>query len=282
MITVEEKIFNVTTIENNIEVVPVEQETVIVEVNASIPGAKGENATINGLNTLEIVAGENIEIEQEEGTLTVNATATPQIQSDWSEVDNTKKSYIKNKITKLSELENDIEETDPIYTADKPNIALKSEIPAVQIQSDLAQEDDTQVDYVKNKHANYITTTLYEEGEEGEQIPVYEGTVEEVLNLYLSMINETYESLSDQIDRKQDSLEDIQIMIERSQWTNNECLKYISQINSDDKVWYSPTEYSYNDFINAEIRMTEQGSGYVKFKCETTPEEDINIIIRRA
>ena len=51
---------------------------------------------------------------------------------------------------------------------------------------------------------------------------------------------------------------------------------------ADDKIWYSPTTDSYDDFVESEIRMTEQGNGYVKFKCETTPVEDINIIIRRA
>lgn len=153
--------------------------------------------------------------------------------------------------------------------------------PAVQIQSDLAQEDDTQVDYVKNKHANYIQAILYEEDEEGEQIPVYEGTANEIFNLFLYMINDTYESLSNQIDNKQDTLEDILTTITRSQWINNERKVYCS-VMEDNKIWYSPTTDSYDDFVEAEIRMIEQGNGYVKFKCETTPEEDINIIIRRA
>lgn len=151
-----------------------------------------------------------------------------------------------------------------------------------QTQSDLAQEDDTQVDYVKNKHADYIKATLYEEDEEGEQIPIYEGTANEVFNLYLSMINDTYDSLYDEIDQKQDTIEDIAITIVRSQWRNNEVIFYTSDVTPESKLWYSPTNESYNDFVEAEIRMTEQGYGQVKFRCETTPEEDINIIIRRA
>jgi hypothetical protein len=153
--------------------------------------------------------------------------------------------------------------------------------PAVQIQSDLAQEDDTQVDYVKNKHANYIKATLYGEDEEGEQIPIYEGTVEELLNMYLYMISENYESLYDEIDQKQDPLEDISVTIYYSSWVDNEVTVYCN-VMADDKIWYSPTNESYDDFVEAEIRMIEQNYGFVKFKCETTPEEDINIIIRRA
>lgn len=39
-------------------------------------GAKGEDAKINGVNTINIVAGENVNIEQEDDTLTINATDT--------------------------------------------------------------------------------------------------------------------------------------------------------------------------------------------------------------
>lgn len=38
------------------------------------PGEKGENATINGQNALEIVAGENVNIEQQGGTMTISST----------------------------------------------------------------------------------------------------------------------------------------------------------------------------------------------------------------
>jgi hypothetical protein len=151
-----------------------------------------------------------------------------------------------------------------------------------QTQSDLAQEDDTALDFVKNKHADYIQATLYEEGEEGEQIPAYEGTVEEVLNLYLYIINDAVESLGNSIDRKQDPIEDITIWISHSQWNNKEVIIYTSDVTPESKLWYSPTNESYNDFVDAEIRMIEQDYGRVKFRCETTPEEDINIIIRRA
>jgi hypothetical protein len=220
MIKVEEKIFKVVAENECHKVVAVEPITRTIEVNSSIPGAKGEQGP----------AGE---------------TGPAGIKGD---------------------------------KGDKGEPGD----PAVQIQSDLAQEDDTQVDYVKNKHANYIKATLYGEDEEGEQIPIYEGTVEELLNMYLYIINDTYESLYEAIDRKQDPLEDILIGISPSQWNNKEVIIYTNYVTPESKLWYSPTTDSYDDFVELEIRMTEQNYGYVKFKCETTPEEDINIIIRRA
>lgn len=64
-----------------------------------------------------------------------------QVQSDWTEADDTKKSFIRNKpnlaTVATSGSYNDL--------TDKPSI------PAAQIQSDWAQVDDTKKDYIKNK-----------------------------------------------------------------------------------------------------------------------------------
>lgn len=49
-----------------------QEKTVII--NNGTDGTNGRDATINGINTLNIVAGDNIEIVQEEDTLTINAT----------------------------------------------------------------------------------------------------------------------------------------------------------------------------------------------------------------
>ncbi len=43
-------------------------------IEAGIPGTKGEDAKINGHNAVEIVAGENVEIHQEGNVLTIGAT----------------------------------------------------------------------------------------------------------------------------------------------------------------------------------------------------------------
>lgn len=39
-----------------------------------LPGTDGTNATINGVSTINIAAGENITLDQEDGTLTINST----------------------------------------------------------------------------------------------------------------------------------------------------------------------------------------------------------------
>lgn len=58
--------------------------------------------------------------------------STKQVQSDWSQSDNTKVDYIKNKPT----------------------------IPAAQIQSNWAQSDNTKVDYIKNKPTIYSSADV--------------------------------------------------------------------------------------------------------------------------
>lgn len=68
-----------------------------------------------------------------------------QVQSDWTESDNTKKSYIKNKPT----------------------------IPSGQVQSDWAQDDSTEVDFIKNKPtlANVATSGSYDDLSDKPTIP---------------------------------------------------------------------------------------------------------------
>lgn len=153
-----------------------------------------------------------------------------------------------------------------------------------QIQSDLAQEDDTQVDFVKNKKGENIITTLYMYDEdEGEMIPVLEDNIDNMVTILYQVIIELYNEFDYYDEKKQDKITDEVISLEPYEWSSNECRKYISgQINSNDKVWYSPDEYSYDDFVNAEIIMTEVGNGYVDFKCKNKPTQTIGVIIRRA
>lgn len=65
----------------------------------------------------------------------------PQVQSNWTQTDNSKVDYIKNKPT-LSAVATSGSYTD---LTDKPSI------PAAQVQSDYTQSDNTAVDYIKNK-----------------------------------------------------------------------------------------------------------------------------------
>lgn len=80
-----------------------------------IQGEKGDNATINGVNTLTIVAGTNINLSQSGSTLTISTTTEENVQSDWNQADSTKDDYIKNKPTKLSDFTDDLG-SNPIHT----------------------------------------------------------------------------------------------------------------------------------------------------------------------
>lgn len=64
-----------------------------------------------------------------------------QVQSDWSQSDNTQVDFIKNKPT-LSTV---------ATSGDYDDLTNKPTIPPAQVQSDWSQSDNTQVDYIKNK-----------------------------------------------------------------------------------------------------------------------------------
>lgn len=58
------------------------------KINDGEKGTDGENAKINGYNTLNIVAGDNITIEQEEETLTINAAGGSGGTGNYEELEN--------------------------------------------------------------------------------------------------------------------------------------------------------------------------------------------------
>lgn len=64
-----------------------------------------------------------------------------QVQSNWTQSDNTKVDYIKNKPTLAT----------VATSGSYDDLTDKPTIPAAQIQSDYAQSDNTKVDYIKNK-----------------------------------------------------------------------------------------------------------------------------------
>lgn len=146
-----------------------------------------------------------------------------------------------------------------------------------QLQADMAQEDETKVDYIRNKKGQYINTTLYEDEE-----PIFEADIDTVISIVYSLIFDMENGLLWKLGNKQDILEESLVTILPEQWNNKEVIIYTSDVTPESKLWYSPTNESYNDFVDAEIRMIGQDYGQVKFRCETIPEEYINIIIRRA
>lgn len=80
-----------------------------------IQGVKGDNATINGVNTLTIVAGTNINLSQSGSTLIIGTNSEINVQSDWNQADSTKDDYIKNKPTNLSDFTDDLGSS-PVHT----------------------------------------------------------------------------------------------------------------------------------------------------------------------
>lgn len=68
-------------------------------------------------------------------------TPTAQVQSDWTQTNNTEVDYIKNKPTLAT----------VATSGDYDDLTNKPTIPAAQVQSDWTQSDNTQVDYIKNK-----------------------------------------------------------------------------------------------------------------------------------
>lgn len=91
-----------------IEITKKDGTTKEVEILDGEKGDKGDNATINGVNTLTIVAGTNINLSQSGSTLTISTDAEENVQSDWNQADSTKDDYIKNKPTKLSDFTDDL------------------------------------------------------------------------------------------------------------------------------------------------------------------------------
>ena len=80
-----------------------------------LDGEKGNDATINGVNTLNIVEGNNINISQSGSTLTISTDTEENVQSDWNQADSTKDDYIKNKPTNLSDFTDDLGSS-PVHT----------------------------------------------------------------------------------------------------------------------------------------------------------------------
>jgi hypothetical protein len=66
-------------------------------------------------------------------TTNINVTSTAQVQSDWSQSDNTEVDFIKNKPT----------------------------IPAAQIQSDWNQSNNAALDFIKNKQKAVLSMAVW-------------------------------------------------------------------------------------------------------------------------
>lgn len=227
MITVEEKTFKVVAENECHKVVTVEPITRIIAVNNSIPGAKGDNATINGLNAINILAGENIELEQEDDTLTINATAPPQIQSD------------------------------------------------------MAQTDETKADFIKNKDSDNIAFIMREDGK-----IIYQDTLTNFLMLIINdVINPIGDEISNLYSSKQNQITETTITINTEDWVNGqdnyEIRCVVSDLKDTDKVWYSPDVASIDIVADNEVYMKSYSTGTATFQAKYLPTESITMVIRR-
>jgi hypothetical protein len=98
---------------------------------------------------------------------TLSGGGAVQVQSDWTQTDNTELSFIKNKPSLFSGDYNDLDNLPTLFSgsyndlSDKPtlfsgsynDLTDKPTIPAAQIQSDWNQTNNTALDYIKNKPA---------------------------------------------------------------------------------------------------------------------------------
>ena len=106
----------------------------------------------------KLTAGNNIVIDANN---VISATADPQVQADWAQSDNTQVDYIKNKPQNL------VQDADYVHTDNNFTDADKSKLGGIEagaeanVQSDWAQADNTQDDYIKNKPQNLVQDPDY-------------------------------------------------------------------------------------------------------------------------
>jgi hypothetical protein len=82
---------------------------------------------------------------------TLSGGGAPQVQSDWTQSDNTEPSFIKNKPSLFSGDYNDLDNLPTLFSGSYNDLTDKPTIPAAQIQSDWNQATNTALDYIKNK-----------------------------------------------------------------------------------------------------------------------------------
>ena len=123
----------------------------------------------NKPETVGLVAGNNITIQDNGYTLTISADAAPQVQSDWAETNSSDVSYIKNKpdlsiYATTSSVATELEGKQDVLTAGS-NITINNNVISAtaepQVQSDWNETNSSEVDYIKNKPdlSIYATTS---------------------------------------------------------------------------------------------------------------------------
>lgn len=103
----------------------------------------------------------NFTTEEKTKLAGIEAGAEVNVQSDWSQTDNSKDDYIKNKPANLVQ-DADYVHTDNNFTTSEKNKLSGIEANAeVNVQSDWNQTDNTKDDFIKNKPANLVQDASY-------------------------------------------------------------------------------------------------------------------------
>lgn len=119
-----------------------------------------------------LVAGTNVTLTETANGLEISASSGTftQVQSDWTQSDNTQVDFIKNKPSLAS----------VATSGDYADLSNKPSIPAPQVQSDWDEADNTKADYIKNKPslATVATSGSYTDLSNTPSIPtVNDGTL---------------------------------------------------------------------------------------------------------
>lgn len=91
----------------------------------------------------------------------IEAGAEVNVQSDWSQSDNTADDYIKNKPANLVQDANYVHTDNNFTTTEKNKLSGIEANAEVNVQSDWNQSDNTKDDFIKNKPANLVQDASY-------------------------------------------------------------------------------------------------------------------------
>ena len=134
--------------------------------------------------------------------------------------------------------------------------------------------DDPNVEIVRVQSSNSGTNKItVDRGQEDTTATAKSGE----LMLMLALTKKTLTDIFGEID--DNKLTAVVVEIEASDWEDNEAIKTVTGVTSESIVWVSPTPASYEDYVEAEIRATAQGTNQITFKCEETPISTVVVIV---
>jgi hypothetical protein len=134
--------------------------------------------------------------------------------------------------------------------------------------------DDPNVEIVRVQSSNSGTNKItVDRGQEDTTATAKSGE----LMLMLALTKKTLTDIFGEID--ENKLTAVVVEIEASDWEDNEAIKTVTGVTSESIVWVSPTPASYEDYVEAEIRATAQGTNQITFKCEETPISTVVVIV---